>query len=730
LAIPPIPAQGAPWLAYAQGLDDEIRNGRLSDATMRAAFVSVLRPSGDATGATDIAAINAALQANRTVILMGGTFTINAPIRQPSNTTLVLWEAVVFLAAGSNCNLWQNYSLGSALDVNISIRGVGRALFHGNAANQVRQALPKTDGTGGTSMRDNIGIYPVRIDGFRIEDIQVGPTNAYAIAAFGITRFRISRIRLEQDVSTANQDGIDLGPGCQDGVVEDITGRSGDDAIVIMAVHWWKSSANDPVPLAYQVGTALPLSVQDITVRNVHVQAGINLVRILNDADATVTRIHMHGLKNLGRSGIISFGQNDYINAAHVPATGSINGINFEDIQGMSPVSANSGYAVDISSPVRNVVIRNLDVGSYSIGTAYGWKALIGSGNAIRTPVDISNVTLDGVHSANTASADVGDVVKFQAGITLSNITVKNVKLAAANSILNNASLISGLTLSDIEVATIYGNAFRSADTGYFENIRIGTRSGVTTTYGVAVAAKLGPNMPALTAGDLVPVATLDGSRLRTDGTLDPNGAGDTIGGEWVSNGTRWVRASARVDGLATDGLAAPMLSANYYPVMGPNLSTFTFADGTCRGGLVVVGHDSTLTAVGLEVTTAGSAGSVLRLGLYRITPGASGTTALLVDAGTIDATSTGWKELAVSVKVNAGDKILAVAASQGGATTQPIVRGVTGYVPYFAATIPTTASGNLLVGISNTGVTGALPPSQSLGSTTTTIPRLLVKAA
>lgn len=40
MAIPAIPAQGAPWYSYAQGLDDEIRNGRLSDAALRAAFVS------------------------------------------------------------------------------------------------------------------------------------------------------------------------------------------------------------------------------------------------------------------------------------------------------------------------------------------------------------------------------------------------------------------------------------------------------------------------------------------------------------------------------------------------------------------------------------------------------------------------------------------------------------------------------------------------------------------
>jgi len=67
LAIPAIPAQGAPWLSYAQGLDAEIRTGRLSDATLGATYGTVLpftdpRIGGKGDGTTDnTAAFNAAL---------------------------------------------------------------------------------------------------------------------------------------------------------------------------------------------------------------------------------------------------------------------------------------------------------------------------------------------------------------------------------------------------------------------------------------------------------------------------------------------------------------------------------------------------------------------------------------------------------------------------------------------------------------------------------------------
>lgn len=81
MAIPAIPAQGAPWLTYAQGLDDEIRTGRLSDTALGAAFgrgVSVTAYGAKGDGTTDdSAAFRTALAQGAPVYVPAGTYRLS-----------------------------------------------------------------------------------------------------------------------------------------------------------------------------------------------------------------------------------------------------------------------------------------------------------------------------------------------------------------------------------------------------------------------------------------------------------------------------------------------------------------------------------------------------------------------------------------------------------------------------------------------------------------------------
>jgi hypothetical protein len=62
------------------------------------------------------------------------------------------------------------------------------------------------------------------------------------------------------------------------------------------------------------------------------------------------------------------------------------------------------------------------------------------------------------------------------------------------------------------------------------------------------------------------------------------------------------------------------------------------------------------LDRIGIEITTAGSAGSVVRLGLYLASPDRSGfPEKLLIDAATVDTTTTGVKDATIDVLVPAG---------------------------------------------------------------------------
>lgn len=90
MAIPAIPAQGQPWLTYAQGLDDEIRTGRLSDTALRAAYAA----HGEATQMLGAALPNLFTairsyndQTTATLLVIGGGSSVGVGATLPDPTT-------------------------------------------------------------------------------------------------------------------------------------------------------------------------------------------------------------------------------------------------------------------------------------------------------------------------------------------------------------------------------------------------------------------------------------------------------------------------------------------------------------------------------------------------------------------------------------------------------------------------------------------------------------------
>lgn len=124
------------------------------------------------------------------------------------------------------------------------------------------------------------------------------------------------------------------------------------------------------------------------------------------------------------------------------------------------------------------------------------------------------------------------------------------------------------------------------------------------------------------------------------------------------------------------------------------------------------------LTALSLSVnvTKAGSAGALIRLGIYtdsgNFYPGA-----LLLDAGTVAATALGIKTAAIELKLVPGLYWLA-AASQGEAAEQPEVACLQGQAEPLPTNGPTFATIN---GFYESGITGILPAAGPTGLLTST---------
>ena len=137
--------------------------------------------------------------------------------------------------------------------------------------------------------------------------------------------------------------------------------------------------------------------------------------------------------------------------------------------------------------------------------------------------------------------------------------------------------------------------------------------------------------------------------------------------------------------------------------------------DGLGTGYLTGVGYlrckqisiPTTITVdrIAVDIQAAGWAGAVVRLGIYESDNGVPG--ALILDAGTVDATSTGTKTITISQTLAAGYYYLAaVGQGQGSQLSGNAYSASQQIVPIDG----TFHVGQGLVSCGKSGVTGALP--------------------
>ena len=165
------------------------------------------------------------------------------------------------------------------------------------------------------------------------------------------------------------------------------------------------------------------------------------------------------------------------------------------------------------------------------------------------------------------------------------------------------------------------------------------------------------------------------------------------------------------------DAGAYDVVAAGEYITPPTSTNTSTRSNGTLHMTPLTLASAITIDRIAIEVTGAGTAGSVCRLGLYSDDGGKPG--ALLVDAGTVDTTTTGVKEVTVSQVLSAG-RVWLAAVQQGAPATLATVRTTLSSLwigNSSASNVLGTPGNGLLV----TGVTGALPSPFPAGSSLST---------
>lgn len=121
-------------------------------------------------------------------------------------------------------------------------------------------------------------------------------------------------------------------------------------------------------------------------------------------------------------------------------------------------------------------------------------------------------------------------------------------------------------------------------------------------------------------------------------------------------------------------------------------------------------------------VTTPGGTGALLRLGIYRVGADAAAST-LVVDGGTVDATTTGEKLVTIDETLEPGAYYL-VCAAQGSASPRPTMQFASSVAPVISGFAGDPAVGQSCINvITMTGVTGALPATFAIFGTSVSAP-------
>jgi hypothetical protein len=155
-----------------------------------------------------------------------------------------------------------------------------------------------------------------------------------------------------------------------------------------------------------------------------------------------------------------------------------------------------------------------------------------------------------------------------------------------------------------------------------------------------------------------------------------------------------------------------------------------TLANGTFRVAPWYVPNACTISRIGAEITSAGDAGSKLRIGIYSDT-GSCAPGSLLLDAGTIAGDSATVQEITVSQALTPGIYWVG-AAVQLVTVTQPTVRVTSGVNMLGVISLGTAApsAGQTISGFAVASVTGALPQAPTWSAAGVQGPRIFVKVA
>jgi len=117
---------------------------------------------------------------------------------------------------------------------NIVIMGVGSPVLEGGKANDLNESVALTGYYPPANFNTPILLYNVR--GFSVENLRIRNHRYWGILLAYCKEGRVRDVQIEGYRDRRNQDGINLRNGCNNILLENISGQSGDDMIALSAI--------------------------------------------------------------------------------------------------------------------------------------------------------------------------------------------------------------------------------------------------------------------------------------------------------------------------------------------------------------------------------------------------------------------------------------------------------------------------------------------------------------
>lgn len=647
--------------------------------------------SGDTTGATDKATINAALTARRYVRgTPGETYLINGTLIIPSDTTLDMRGCTVRMVTGSNVSMLRNASLATfshtgAVNLTAGSPTVTYAAGNGLAATTVGQTLAISHDFSGTSAK-LVGTVLAHNTGTRSITLDVNAVTTAVAAVSGTTAYNRDRnIKVIGGVWDRQDNGGGTSSNSQCMVLRFVDGFTLSDLTLL------STSANGLYAiLASAVSAGI---IERITYGlNPASQKWTGTVGYQRDGvhiDGPATNLIIRDMFGSPGDDMVALTPMDW-QAIGEDSAGDITDVTIENIH---PVGAGANAVKVLGAPtltVRRIRIRNI------YGSCSGVGGAVWIGNDSRQ-TQTTGGTIDGV-------------------------SVENLSTRPANGsplVLLNGTGMKSISLRDLHYDNTSGtvpiiHVFPPSGGTYFTPTGTATMDRLTVS-GLIVRGS-GGSQKALTVSSNL---TLDELVLRD---WQPTTAVRTTD---IQGTVRRLRVS---DALAVP-LAKPSVTGRVYPATDLNSGADVFqvfTQDTLYLALPKFATEQiTIDQLYISTNVVGSAGAVSRAGIYQVTtldPYAvvlgSAYATLLLDAGTLAVDgSTGTKTwtLGTPLVIPVGTWYSFGLVDQVAAAASHRLRSVLGQgqSPWGASAAISTAAQI----VTQTGVTGALPATFTPGA-------------